>query len=147
MVDPECWAPGAHAVLNDTESVQLGHYRDLLLWHLTGREPFVIDFGPRRGPVRDFAVVGETVAVTRVYHGFVDNRSHRVALVGLVRREVASVVLRREGAPDLPAVIAGGSVVIADPGLLAPRERVPVTERVVTFDVAGNVLEDLPYQQ
>lgn len=147
IVDPGCWEPGAHAVLNEEESVQLGRYGDLLLSHLTGRPPRIDDFGPKHGPVRDFAVVGRVVALTRMYHGFVDDRSHRVALIGLVDGKVASAVLRRENAPDLPAVIAGGTLVIADPALTAPRERGPVTERVVAFDSAGNVLEDLPYQQ
>ncbi|MFB9599027.1 hypothetical protein ACFFSW_25265 [Saccharothrix longispora] len=81
-MDPSCREPGAHAALTGDESVQLGRYGDLLLHHLTGGEPYVHDFGPRHGPVRDFAVVGGTVALTRVYHGFVDDRSDRVALVG-----------------------------------------------------------------
>ncbi|XVS62137.1 hypothetical protein ACQPYE_28230 [Actinosynnema sp. CA-299493] len=147
VVDPSCWQPGAHAVLDETESVQLGRYGDLLLSHLTGQLPHVADFGPARGPVRDFAVTGETVALTRLYHGFVDDRSDRVALVGLVEPRVAAVVLRRATGRELPAVLAGGTLVIADPDLTAPRERGPVTERVVTFDAAGNVLEDLPYQR
>ncbi|GAA3462747.1 hypothetical protein J2S66_003551 [Saccharothrix longispora] len=63
------------------------------------------------------------------------------------RDAVASVVLRRRDAPDLPAVLAGGTLVIASPDLRELRERGPVTERVVAFDAAGDVVEDLPHQR
>jgi hypothetical protein len=150
VVDPSCWVPGAHAELTETESVQLGRYGDLLLWDLTGDEfaPHVFDFGPAHGPVRDFAVVGGAVALTRTYFGFTGGRSDRVALVGLVdERRAASVVLRGRDAPDLPAVLAGGTLLITAPGLVAPPERGPVTHRVVVLDAAGDVVEDLPYQR
>jgi len=91
------------------------------------------------------AVTGKTVAPTRVYYGFSDGASDRVVLAD--RARAGSVVLRRADGTELPAVLAGGTVLITAPGLTAPRERGTVTDRVVVRDPAGTVVEGLPYQQ
>lgn len=148
VADADAWTPGAYAELPGGESIQLGSYRQLLLWHKAGEEPFVFDFSRKRGPVVDFAVTGKTVALTRVYYGFSDGSSDRVVLAGLADRALAgSVVLRRADGTELPAVLAGGTALITAPGLTAPRERGTVTDRIVVRDAAGTVVEDLPYQQ
>ncbi len=148
VADAGAWTPGAYAELADGESIQLGSYRQLLLWHKAGEEPFVFDFSRKRGPVRDFAVTGQTVALTRVYYGFSGGTGDRVVLAGLADgTRVGSVVLRRADGAELPAVLAGGTVLITAPSLTAPRERGTVTDRVVVRDTTGTVLEDLPYQQ
>ncbi|MFL6120418.1 hypothetical protein [Actinophytocola sp.] len=148
VVDADQWVPGAFASLGGGESIQLGSYRGLLLWHLTGEVPFVFDFSPGRGPVRDFAVVGETVALTRVYHGFAGGTSDRVVLAGVVDRDrVASVTFHRADGTALPATLGGDTLLVTAPDLTAPRERGPVRDRVVARDPAGAVVEDLPYQE
>jgi hypothetical protein len=151
VVDADQWVPGAEADLPSGESILLGSYRGLLMWHV-GRDgtgtTHVFDFGPRRGPVRDFAVVGKAVALTRVYYGIADGSGDRVVLAGVVdRSRVASVALRRADGSELPATLAGDTLLITAPGLTAPRERGRVTDRVVVRDAAGSVVEDLPYQE
>lgn len=148
VADASAWTPGAYAELADDESIQLGSYRHLLLWHKAGEEPFVFDFSRKRGPVVDFAVTGKTVALTRVHYGFSDGAGDRVVLAGLADpARVGSVVLRRADGTELPAVLAGGTALITAPGLTAPRERATVADRIVVRDAAGTVVEDLPYQQ
>ena len=153
IVDPEQWRPGVHTELTPTEQLRLGRYGRLLVWHRTGEregaeDPFVFDFTPQLGPVRDFAVVGRGMAFTRMYYDFVDGASGTVAVVGLVDdTDIASVVLRRANLPDLPARIAGGTFLIAGPGLTQLPERGPATAVLVARDRAGNVREELPYQE
>jgi hypothetical protein len=150
VADASAWAPGAYAELASGESIQLGSYRHLLLWHLTGGDErlHVFDFSRKRGPVLDFAVTGKTVALTRVYYGFSDGASDRVVLAGLAdRARAGSVVLRRADGAELPAMLAGGTALITAPGLTAPRERGTSTDRIIVRDAAGTVVEDLPYQQ
>ncbi|MEU5700957.1 hypothetical protein [Streptomyces aurantiacus] len=153
VVDPEQWRPGVHADLTPTEQVRLGRYGKLLVWHRTGgresvEDPFVFDFTPQQGPVQDFAVVGKSIAFTRMYYDFVDGASGTIAVVGLVDdADIASVVLRRDNMPDLPAQIAGGTFLIAGPDLTDLTERGPATAVLVSRDHAGNVREELLYQE
>lgn len=153
IVDPEQWRPGAHADLTPHERVRLGRYGKLLVWHTTGdrpsaEDPFVFDFTPQQGPVRDFAVVGRNIAATRMYYDFADGASGTIAVVGLVEdAHIASVVLRRDGRPDLAARITGGTFLIAGPDLTDLPERGPVTAVLVARDHSGNVREELPYQR
>lgn len=150
VADAGAWTPGAYAELTSGETIQLGSYRHLLLWHLTGEDErlHVFDFSRKRGPVVDFAVTGKTVALTRVYYGFSGGTADRVVLAGLADRSRAdSVILRRADGTELPAVLAGGTALITAPDLTAPRERGSVTDRVIVRDTAGTVVEDLPYQQ
>jgi len=153
IVDPEQWRSGVHTDLTPTERVRLGSYGKLLVWHRTGQregaeDPFVFDFAPQQGPIQDFAVVGKSIAFTRMYYDFVDGRSGTIAVVGLVDdADVASVVLRRDNMPDLPARIAGGTFVIAGPDLTELPERGPAAAVLVARDHAGNVHEELPYQE
>jgi hypothetical protein len=148
VVDADQWVPGVFAELDSGENIQLGSYRGLLLWHLSGTAPHVFDFSPVPGPVRDFAVVGKTVALTRVYHGFADGSSDRVVLAGVVdRSRAASVTFHRADGTALPATLAGETLLVNAPDLTAPRERGRVTDRVVVRDAADSVVEDLPYQE
>ncbi|MCO1659787.1 hypothetical protein [Pseudonocardia humida] len=152
VVDPDQWVPGVHAQLTAAERIQLGRYGRLLAWHLTGadepEDPFVFDFGPRYGPVQDFAVRGATVAATRLYYDFHDNRSGALAVVGLVDDpRVASIVLHGERQPSLAARIAGGTFLICGPELTELSEQGRVIDRLTVRDSAGTVLEDVPYQQ
>lgn len=153
IVDPDQWRPGVHADLAPHERVRLARYGKLLVWHITGdrpsaEDPFVFDFAPQQGPVRDFAVVGRSVAATRMYYDFADGGSGSVAVVGLVDdAHVTSVVLRREGRPDLAARIAGGTFLIAGPDLTDLPERGPAAAVLVARDQDGNVCEELPYRE
>ena len=156
IVDPEQWRPGVHTDLTPAEQVRLGRYGKLLVWHRTGEradaagaeDPFVFDFTPQLGPVRDFAVVGGGLAFTRMYYDFVDGHSGTIAVVGLVDdADIASVVLRRDNMPDLPARVAGGTFLITGPDLVELSQRGPATAVVVARDHAGNVREELPYQE
>jgi hypothetical protein len=148
VVDADQWVPGVFAELDSGESIQLGSYRGLLLWQLNGATPRVFDFGPVSGPVRDFAVVGKTVALTRVYHGFAGGSSDRVVLAGVVDRgRAASVTFHRADGTALPATLAGETLLVSAPDLTAPRERGRVRDRVVVRDAAGAVVEELPYQE
>lgn len=105
IVDPEQWRPGVQADLTPTEQVRLGRYGKLLVWHRTGEQegaedPYVFDFTPQQGPVRDFAVVGRTISFTRMYYDFVDGVSGTVAVVGLVDDSaIASLVLAATACP------------------------------------------------
>ncbi|MFF2134000.1 hypothetical protein ACFVW1_53595, partial [Streptomyces olivochromogenes] len=149
----EQWRPGAQADLTPHERVRLGRYGKLLVWHTTGdrastEDPFVFDFTPQEGPVRDFTVVGKNIAATRMYYDFRDGTSGTIAVVGLVEdAQIASVVLRRDGMPDLAARIAGGTFLIAGPDLTDLPQRGPVMAVLVARDHSGNVREELPYQQ
>jgi hypothetical protein len=153
IVDPEQWRPGVHTDLTPTERVRLGSYGKLLVWQSTGQregaeDPFVFDFTPQQGPVRDFAVVGRSIAFTRMYYDFVDGASGTIAVVGLVDdADIASVVLRRDNMPDLPARIAGGTFLVTGPDLTHLPERGPAAAVLVARDHAGNVREELPYQE
>ncbi|MFE2712992.1 hypothetical protein ACFXKI_13605 [Streptomyces mirabilis] len=153
IVDPEQWRPGAHADLTPHERVRLGRYGKLLVWHTTGdrasaEDPFVFDFTPQQGPVRDFAAVGKNIAATRMYYAFADGASGTIAVVGLVEdAHIASIVLRRDGMPDLAARITGGTFLIAGPDLTHLPERGPATAVLVARDHSGNVREELPYQE
>ena len=153
IVDPEQWRSGVHADLTPTEQLRLGRYGKLLVWQRTAgpegaEDPFVFDFTPQPGPVRDFAVVGRDLAFTRMYYGFVDGASGTIAVVGLVDdAEIASVTLRRDGMPDLTARIAGGTFLVAGPDLTELPERGPATAVLVARDHAGKVREELPYQE
>jgi hypothetical protein len=95
--------PGVYLELTDTEQVQLGRYGDLLGWYNSrGYDDglYVFDFGPQQGPLRQFAVLGETITATRMYYDFQDNSSDTVAVVGLVNDDrVASITLSRNGKP------------------------------------------------
>ncbi|TDT98026.1 hypothetical protein EDD99_6238 [Streptomyces sp. 846.5] len=151
IVDPEQWRPGVRADLTPTEQLRLGRYGRLLVWHRTGErqdaeDPFVFDFTPQPGPVRDFAVVGRGIAFTRMYYDFADGANNTIAVVGLVDdADIASVVLRRANLPDLPARITGGTFLIAGPDLTQLPERGPAAAVLVARDRAGNVCEELPY--
>ncbi|MFC1402539.1 MULTISPECIES: hypothetical protein [Streptacidiphilus] len=154
IVDPEQWRPGVRADLTPTEQLRLARYGRLLVWQRTGgpeedaEDPFVFDFTPQPGPVRDFAVVGRSISFTRMYYGFHDGAGGTVAVLGLVDdAEVASVTLRRDGMPDLAARIAGRTFLVAGVDLDQLPERGPVTAVLVARDRAGHVCEELPYQE
>jgi hypothetical protein len=148
VVDPDQWAPGVYLELTDTEQVQLGRYGDLLGWYdPRGYEDglYVFDFGPQQGPLRQFAVLGETITATRMYYDFQDNSSGTVAVVGLVNDDrVASITMRRNGKPDAGAVLDAGTFVI--PANVGLREEDPGAHLIIR-DAAGNELERLPYRQ
>jgi hypothetical protein len=152
VVDPHLWVPGVAAELT-AERIQLGRYGRLIAWYLTrADEPpqdlSVFDLGPRQGPVQDFAVRGRTLSATRLYHDFRDGSSDRIAVVGIVRDPaVAAIVLRRAAKPDLPALIDGGTFLVAGPDLDHRSVSGRSTARLVAVDGAGSVLEDLPYRQ
>jgi hypothetical protein len=83
-----------------------------------------------------------------MYYDFVDGASGTIAVVGLVDdTDIASVVLRRADLPDRPARIAGGTFLIAGPDLAQLPERGPAAAVLVARDRAGNVREELPYQE
>jgi hypothetical protein len=151
VVDPDLWVPGVAAELT-AERIQLGRHGRLLAWSLTRadeppRNLSVFDFGPRRGPVQDFAVRGRTLAATRLYHDFRDGSSDRIAVAGIVRDPaVAAIELRRDGKPTRPARIAGGTFLVAGPDLDQASVSSRSTARLVAVDPAGTVLEDLAYQ-
>ena len=117
-------------------------------WHNPGGYEdglFVFDFGPQQGPLRQFAVLGETIAATRMYYDFKDNASGTVAVVGLVDDDrAASITLSRKGKPDAEAVLEAGTFVI--PAVVGLQENSPSAYLVVR-DAAGNELERLPYRQ
>lgn len=147
VVDPGQWVPGVYLELTDAEQVQLGRYGNLLGWYKPPQNDglYVFDFGPQQGPIRDFAVAGETITATRMYYDFQDNSSATVAVVGLVNDErVASITLSRKGKPDAEAALDEGTYVI--PGIVGLREDNPSTHLIVR-DAAGNELERLPYRQ
>ena len=150
VVDPDQWVPGVHLTLTDAERLQLGRYGDLLGWHRTGPGEddglTVFDFGPQQGPLQPFAVIGTTITATRMYYDFQHGSSDTVALVGLVDDDrVASITLRRNGEPDVAAVVDGGTYAI--PGLVGLSESGAGGARLTVRDGAGNVLEDLPYRR
>jgi hypothetical protein len=151
VVDPELWRPGVRAELAAGETVRIGRYGRLIVWHRSGErasltDPFVFDFTPQRGPIRDFAVVGRGLSVTRMYYDFADGPG-RVAVVGLIDDErVTSVALRRNGLPDLFARIAGGTFLIAAPDLTDLADDGRDRAFLVAMDQNGEVLERLAYR-
>ncbi|HEX4791208.1 MAG TPA: hypothetical protein VH372_22290 [Actinospica sp.] len=151
IVDPELWRPGVRAEPAAGESVQIARYGRLILWQRSGEraslaDPIVFDFTPQRGPLRDFAVVGRGLSVTRMYYDFADGPG-KVAVVGLIDDErVTAVVLRRSGLPDLPARIAGGTFLIAAPELTELPEDGRDRAFIVAMDQDGEVLEQLAYR-
>jgi hypothetical protein len=153
VVDPEQWRPGVRTDLTPAERVRLGRYGRLLVWHRTGEgvgveDPFVFDFTPQQGPVQDFAVSGRSIAFTRMYYDLSARTGGTVAVVGLVDdADVDSVVLRRDHMPDLAARIAGGTFLLAGPDLGDLPERGPAAAVLVARDRAGNVREQVPYQE
>jgi len=148
VVDPDQWVPGVYLELTDTEQVQLGRYGNLLGWYNSrGYDDglFVFDFGPQQGPLRQFAVIGETITATRMYYGFEDDSSDTVAVIGLVNDDrVASITLSRKGRPDAEAVLDAGTFAI--PGNVGLSENSSSTHLTVR-DAVGNTLERLPYRQ
>ncbi|WP_169317194.1 hypothetical protein [Actinacidiphila oryziradicis] len=58
-----------------------------------------------------------------------------------------ALVLRRDGMPDLPARIAAGTFLIAGPDLADLPERGPAAAVLMARDHAGNVREELLYQE
>jgi hypothetical protein len=147
VADPGQWAPGVYLELTDAEQVQLGRYGNLLGWYNPrGHDGlYVFDFGPQQGPLRQFAVVGETIMATRMYYDFQDDSSDTVAVIGLVNDDrVASITLSRNGKPDAEAALGGGTFVI--PAIVGLRESSSDTHLTVR-DTAGNELERLPYRQ
>jgi hypothetical protein len=153
VVDPDGWMPGVYAELTGAEQVQLARYGNLLAWYHTGvghqdERLFVFDFTPRPGSVQEFTILGATIAATRMYYDFVDGASGTVAVTGLVNDDrVASITLRRKGKPDAEARIASGTFLMTGPALEGLREYGPVTAHLTIRDAAGDVLEELPYQQ
>ncbi len=149
VVDPDQWSPGVHLALTDTDTIQLGRYENLLGWHRSENDYGlrVCDFLPRRGPVREFGVLGRTISATRVYYDFREHHSDTIAVVGLVHDDrVASITVCPTAKPDVPAVIDGGTFVA--PGLAGLSERTtPTRAHIVVRDAAGEVLEDLPYRR
>ena len=147
VVDPGQWVPGVFLKLTDAEQVQLGRYGNLLGWYTQRQENglFVFEFGPRQCPLGEFAVVGETITVTRFYYDFRDNSSGTVAVVGLVNDErVASVTLSRSREPDAEATLGGGTFVIP---AVAGLSETSTHTRLTARDAAGNELERLPYRE
>jgi hypothetical protein len=147
VADPGQWSPGVYLELTDAEQVQLGRYGNLLGWYTPRQEDglFVFDFGPQQGPLRQFAVIGETITATRMYYDFQDNSSGTIAVIGLVNDDrVASITLSRHGEPDAAAVLGGGTFVI--PAIVGLEEGSP-SARLTVRDAAGNELERLPYRQ
>jgi hypothetical protein len=147
VADPGQWAPGVYLELTDAEHVQLGRYGNLLGWYTQRQEDdlFVFDFGPQQGPLRQFAVIGETITATRMHYDFQDNSSGAVAVTGLVNDDrVGSITLSRNGKPDAVAVLDGGTFVI--PAIVGLEEGSP-SARLTIRDAAGNELERLPYRQ
>lgn len=147
VADPGQWVPGLYLELTDAEQLQLGRYGNLLGWSgPRGHDGlYVFDFGPQQGPLRQFAVVGETILATRMYYDFQDNSSATVAVIGLVNDDrVASITLSRNGEPDAEATVDAGTFAIpAIVGLSESSSDAYLTVR----DPAGNELERLPYRQ
>lgn len=150
VVDPDLWTPGAHLELTDTEQVQLGRYGTTLLACYRIREPepddqdlFVRDLDPTHDPAPYSSIIGDTISATRVYYDFRDGRSGTIAVIGLVQDDkVASITLRTANAPDVEAVIAGGTFVLAGPALTANGSI--KASRVTVRDEDGMVLEEYP---
>lgn len=136
--DPDAWRAGRAVALSATESVQLGHYGDLLLLCRPDRTVTVYDLGRPDAPQwTGMLVTGETLRGARVFHDFTpDGRSTAEALIAEVTDpRVASVTLTGAGRPDTTAVPVAGAVVVPD---IAPGTR------LVVRDAAGAVLEEIP---
>jgi hypothetical protein len=145
VVDPGQWAPGVCLELTATEQVQLGRYGNLLGWTTEDDGLLVFDFGPQQGPLRQFAVIGETIMATRMYYDLRDDSGGTAAVIGLVNDDrVASITLNRRGRPDAEAMLAGGTFVL--PGAAGLIENSPHAHLTVR-DTAGRALERLPYRQ
>lgn len=147
-VDPDQWVPGAYAELTDTEQCQLGRYGNLLAYCMIGgnrgQELHVADL--------DFpSIAGTTIAAAKAHYGFLRRPGHgtssdTVAVIGIVRDDrVASVTLTRPGAPEARAVLTDGTFILTGPALRGVRDEDLPRMRVTALDVAGAVLETVPY--
>jgi hypothetical protein len=149
-VDPDDWTPGAYVELTDVEQLQLGRYGHLLACCRLGvadrgdQDLYVADLDPRQNPLPYSAVIGTTIAATRIYYDFRrDGRSDRIAVPGLINDDaVASIVLSRKGKPDMAASVSGSTFVFAGPELTG--SELTRTNRITSRDASGLVLEELP---
>ncbi|WP_367128360.1 hypothetical protein [Saccharothrix sp. HUAS TT1] len=150
IADPDAWRTGQAVALTATESLQLGHYRDLLLVCRQDRSVEVHD-------LRGAGVLSAPGALTRgatlrgawVFYdltpttegGEAHFSSNEQALVAEITDErVASVTLAGPGRPDVTVEPVMGSVVL--PGHELPAEG-PGQVRVIVRDASGAVLEEL----
>ncbi|ONI84556.1 hypothetical protein ALI22I_28810 [Saccharothrix sp. ALI-22-I] len=151
--DPSAWRAGQASDLTPTESVQLGHYGDLLLVCREDRTVAVYDFSRADAPQRPgMLLLGKTVRGVRVYYDFVQvtqdgttfTSSDTEALIAEVTdARVATVTLVSTGNPDITAAPAAGSVVL--PGLKA-NDLGARQARIVVRDASGTVLEEVPQE-
>ncbi|MGW4116680.1 hypothetical protein ACWEFJ_37890 [Actinosynnema sp. NPDC004786] len=134
--DADAWRAGRAVALTPTESVQLGHYGDLLLLCRQDRTVVVYDLARPDAPQwAGMLVSGGTLRGARVFYDFGHDGSNTEALIAEVTDpRVASVTLVRPGLPDTTAVPVAGSVVV--PGL-------GDGARFVVRDAAGTVLEEI----
>lgn len=146
--DPAAWRAGQAVALDPAESLQLGHYGNLLLLCRQDRTIEVHDLD-RLGE-RQRGVSGRTLRGVGVFHGFVESRdgsgtpytgSNTVAVVAVpTDPRVASVTLDRPDGPDVVAEPVAGSVVL--PGVTVDQAH-PTVVRLVVRDASGTVLEEV----
>ncbi|KOX14145.1 hypothetical protein ADK67_42830 [Saccharothrix sp. NRRL B-16348] len=145
IVDPSAWRAGRTADLTATESVQLGHYEDLLLLCRENRTVSVYDF--RRPDGTQWA--GATLRGVRVFDRFGDTAGGEATygtsmteavIAEVTDARVASVTAVSPGRPEVTAEPVAGSVVL--PGI----EFTTTELRIVARDASGNVLEELTHR-
>ncbi|RKT54595.1 hypothetical protein [Saccharothrix australiensis] len=142
--DPAAWRAGLSARLTATDSVQLGHYRGLLLvCHENGSVSISdldrVDAEERAGSVW----VGDTLRAVRVSYGFVEDSPSptSVALIAEVTDpRVATVTAAVAGRLDVTAKPVTGSAVITG---LRPDGAGPTEVTLTARDATGAVLEEL----
>ncbi|MBB5802579.1 hypothetical protein F4560_002347 [Saccharothrix ecbatanensis] len=155
--DPDAWRAGQAIALTPTESVQLGHYQDLLLLCRKDRTVVVYDF--RRPDTPQWArtlITGTTVRGVLTFYYIARTIPNApttqdsaafdtLALIAEVTDpRVATVTVVIPGRPDVTAEPVAGSVVVRD--LRSDGSGRPPGMRIVVRDAAGTVVEELTYE-
>ncbi|WP_033439965.1 hypothetical protein [Saccharothrix sp. NRRL B-16314] len=153
VADPSAWRAGQAIALTATESVQLGHYQDLLLLCREDRTVAVYDF--RRPDAAEWGRVlftGATVRGVLMHYDFVPTTRDgttfatsgtQAVIAEVTDPRVATVTLVGPGRPDVTAEPVAGSVVLRD---LASNGVGPTPVRIIVRDASGTVLEEFTHE-
>lgn len=146
--DPAAWRTGQSVALTASESVQLGHYGNLLLLCRQDGTVTVHDLTRGGGPLWPGVFEpGRTLRGTRMTYGFrelpqgaagTELSSTEAVVAEVTDPRVATVTLTGPGGLDVTATPVAGSVVLTD---LAFPDLALVEVRITVRDAAGMVLE------
>ncbi|WP_447001823.1 hypothetical protein ACRAKI_18875 [Saccharothrix isguenensis] len=153
VADPSAWRAGQAVPLTATESVQLGHYRDLLLLCRENRTVVVHDLRRRDAPEWSRTVIaGMTVRGVLMYYDFFQDvqdgtafaiSDTRAMIAEVTDARVSTVTLVVPGGPDVTAEPVAGSVVLRG---LKSNDVGSTEARIVVRDAAGTVLEEVTHE-